>query len=81
MFAAEALLRGESNVVVCERAGELVTLDINFALTMDNMYKNTLKPGQLDKFNEEEIAAMKTRIDDRIHNLMQLYTVENKINI
>ena len=81
VFAVEALLRGESNVVVCERAGELMTLDINFALTMDNMYKNTLKPGQLDKFNEEEIEAMKERIDARTANLMKLYTVENKINI
>jgi len=58
-----------------------MTLDINFALTMDNMYKNTLKPGQLDKFNEEEIEAMKERIDARTANLMKLYTVENKINI
>ena len=58
-----------------------MTLDINFALTMDNMYKKTLKPGQLDKFSEEEINAMQERIDARTANLMKLYTVENKINI
>ena len=81
VFAVEALLNGESNVVVCDRAGKLVTLDINFALTMDNMYKNTLKPGQLDKFTEEEIAAMKERIEARTAGLLSLYTVENKINI
>ena len=81
VFAVEALLRGESNVVVCERQGELITLDINFALTMDNMYKGTLKPGQLDKFTEEEIAAMKSRINERTDGLMKLYTVENKINL
>ena len=81
VFAVEALLRGESNVVVCERQNELITLDINFALTMDNMYKNTLKPGQLDKFSEEQIAAMKARIEDRISGLKSLYTVENEINI
>ncbi len=81
VFAVEALLNGESNVVVCERAGKLITLDINFALTMDNMYKNTLKPGQLDKFTEEEIAAMKERIEARTAGLLSLYTVENKINI
>ena len=81
VFAVEALLRGESNVVVCERAGELVTLDINFALTMDNKYKNTLKPGQIEKFSEEEVAAMKARIEDRTAGLLKLYTVENKINL
>ena len=81
VFAVEALLRGESNVVVCERQGKLITLDINFALTMDNMYKGTLKPGQLEKFNEEEIAAMKERIEQRTEGLLNLYTVENKINL
>ena len=81
VFAVEALLRGESNVVVCERQGKLITLDINFALTMDNMYKGTLKPGQLEKFSEEEIAAMKERIEQRTEGLLNLYTVENKINL
>ena len=81
VFAVEALLRGESNVVVCERQGELITLDINFALTMDNMYKGTLKPGQLEKFSEEEIAQMKERIEERTKGLLSLYTVENKINL
>jgi 6-phosphofructokinase 1 len=81
VFAVEALLNGESNVVVCERQGELVTLDINFALTMDNMYKGTLKPGQLEKFSEDEIAAMKARIEERTAGLAKLYDVENKISI
>lgn len=81
VFAVEALLRGEAGVVVCERAGKLMTLDINFALTMDNMYKNTLKPGQLEKFSEEEIAIMKARIEERTNNLHDLYTVAEKTNI
>ena len=81
VFAVEALLKGESNVVVCERQGELITLDINFALTMDNMYKGTLKPGQLEKFNEDDIAAMKARIEERTAGLAKLYDVENKISI
>ena len=81
VFAVEALLKGESNVVVVERDGELITLDINFALTMDNMYKGTLKPGQLDKFTEADIAAMKARIEDRTSNLYNLYTVAEKTGI
>ena len=81
VFAVEALLKGESNVVVVERDGELITLDINFALTMDNMYKGTLKPGQLDKFTEEEIAAMKARIEERTSGLYNLYTVAEKTSI
>jgi 6-phosphofructokinase 1 len=81
VYAVEALLRGESNVVVCERQGELITLDINFALTMDNMYKGTLKPGQIEKFTEEEVAAMKARIEERTKGLYDLYTVASKTSI
>ena len=45
------------------------------------MYKGTLKPGQLEKFSEEEIAQMKERIEERTKGLLSLYTVENKINL
>jgi hypothetical protein len=64
-----------------ERDGELITLDINFALTMDNMYKGTLKPGQIEKFTEEEVAAMKARIEERTKGLYDLYTVAEKTSI
>ena len=80
-YAAEELLRGNSNVVVCERKGKIVTNEINYALILDRMYKGTLKEGDLDKFPEEEIARMKREIEDKREHLLDLFSVVNKINL
>lgn len=81
VFAVEALLRGQSDCVVCERHGKICTVDINYALVLDRMYKKTLKDGDLDRFSEKEIASMKEEIENKKAHLLSLYTVENKINI
>lgn len=81
VFAVEALLRGESNLVICEKRGEIGTVDINYALKLDRMYKGTLKDGDLDPFTEEQIQSMKNEIEERKRGLLALYTVENKINL
>ncbi|MBQ8322137.1 MAG: 6-phosphofructokinase [Clostridia bacterium] len=81
VYAVEALLRGESNLVVCEKRGEIGTVDINYALKLDRMYKGTLKDGDLDPFTEDQIQSMKDEIEERKQGLLALYTVENKINL
>ena len=80
-YAAEELLRGSSNVVVCEKMNKIVARDINYALILDRMYKGTLKDGDLDKFSEEEIAQMKADIEYKKSHLLDLFTVEHKINL
>ena len=80
-FAAEELLRGNSNVVVCEVNGKIVAKDINYALILDRMYKGTLKDGDLDKFSAEDIERMKAEIEVKKATLLDLFTVGNKINI
>ena len=80
-YAAEELLRGNSNIVVCEQKGRIVSKDINYALILDRMYKGTLKDGDLDSFTEEELARMKTEIEEKKSYLLDLFTVENKINL
>ncbi len=81
VYAVEALLRGESDIVVCEKAGKICTVDINYALKLDRMYKKTLKDGDLDKFTEEQIAEMKKEIAIKKEHLLSLFTTESKINI
>ena len=81
VYAVEELLRGQSNRVICERFGEICSVDINFALVLDRMYKGTLKDGDLEKFSEDDIAAMNAEIERRKAGLLALYTVENKINL
>ena len=56
--AVDALLRGESNIVICEIDGEIKPVEINFALIVDRMYKGKLKDGDLDAFTKEQIAEM-----------------------
>ncbi len=81
VYAVEALLRGESDLVVCEKAGKICTVDINYALKLDRMYKKTLKDGDLDAFTEEQIACMKKEIALKKEHLLSLFTTESKINI
>lgn len=81
VYAAEELLRGKSNLVVCERRGQIVSRDINYALILDRMYKNKLKDGDLDSFSESEIAQMKEEIEEKKAYLLELFTVQYKINL
>ncbi|MBE6606750.1 MAG: 6-phosphofructokinase [Ruminococcaceae bacterium] len=58
-YAVDLLLDGKSDLVVCEKGGELCTTEIKFALIVDRMFKNTLKEGDLDKFTPEEVELMR----------------------
>ena len=58
-YAVERLLEGLSNIVICERAGELTYTDISFALIVDRMYKGKLNDGDLDSFTAEQLDEMK----------------------
>lgn len=71
--AVELLLEGRSDLVVCERNGDIVTMDINFALTLDKMYKRKLKDGALDKFSVEQIAEMKALCELRHKEIKDMY--------
>ncbi len=71
--AVELLLDGKSNVVICERDGQIVDIDINFALIVDRMYKGKLKEGDLDAFTEVQIAAMQALAEKRRLNIRDYY--------
>lgn len=77
--AVELLLEGKSNLVVVEEDGKYVPMDIVFALTTDRMYKNKLKEGDLDKYSEEDIAAMKAICAKRRAEVNELYKLANDI--
>ncbi len=81
VYAVEELLRGKSNLVVCERSGKIISTDINYALILDRMYKGTLKDGDLDAFTPGELEQMKLDIERRKAKMLELFSVENKINI
>ena len=61
-FAVDLLLDGKSNLIVIEKAGEIISADIGYTQVLDRMYKGTLKEGMLDKYTAEQIAAMEAEI-------------------
>ena len=77
--AVEALIEGKSNLVTCEIDGRIELVDINFALITDRMYKNKLKPGDLDKYTDEQIAEMKQICEKRRLELQNYYDIANAI--
>ena len=77
--AVKLLLEGKSNLVVVEDDGELTSLDILFALTVDRMYKNKLKEGDLDKFSAEEIKEMEAICEKRRDEINKLYKMAREI--
>ena len=80
-IAVEELLKGHSNLVMCERLGKIVPTDINYALILDRMYKGKLKDGDLDRFTEDDIAKMKLDIKAKQASLARLYGISKTINL
>ncbi len=79
--AVEELIAGNSNIVICERESKIITREINFALILDRMYKNTLKDGDLDAFTEEQINLMKSEVQRKRAQIEALYAVSTTINL
>ena len=80
-YAVEELLRGNSNLVVCERDNKLTSTEIRYALILDRMYKNTLKDGDLDAFTAEEIERMRSEVERKRKVMFEYYSLESKINL
>ncbi len=78
--AVELLVEGKSNVVMCELESEIMPLDIAFALIADRMYKNKLKPGDLDQFTPEQLEEMKALCAKRTAELQRLYKVATEVS-
>ena len=81
VLAVEELIRGNSNLVVCEKSGEIVSVDINYALVLDRMNKGKLKDGDLDAFTSEQIESMKAEIQRKREQTERLYSVSKMINL
>ncbi len=77
--AVELLLQGVSDVVVCSRNGEIVPMEIKFALILDRMYKGKLKDGDLDKFSKEQVAEMEAICAERRKYFDDMYKIVNAI--
>ncbi len=79
--AVEQLLKGSSNVVMCENDGVIVARDIKYALVLDRMYKDKLADGDLDGFTAEQIAQMEREVRARRASMARLYGISKMINL
>ena len=79
--AVELLVEGKSNLVMCRNDGQIAPVDIAFALITDRMYKNKLKPGDLDRFSEEELVEMKRICKVRRDEIERLYQVAEDVSM
>ena len=81
-IAVEELLKGNSNLVICERHGDIVATDIAYALTADKINKNLeVTEEELACFTEEERRGMMALVDERRADIAELYAVAEKINL
>lgn len=79
--AVEELLNGKSNLVMCEKNGEIVSRDIRYALILDRMYKGKLEKGDLDSFSEEKILQMEREVAEKREKIARLYKIGKTINL
>ncbi len=71
--AVNLLLDGKSNMVVCMHGEDIDAMNIEYALTLDHMYKNKLKEGELDKYSLDEIHTMQEYCDKKAADFKRLY--------
>lgn len=71
--AVEELLKGNSNLIICEKNNKIVTADIGYSQVLDRMYKGTLLDGMLDAYSKEEIQAMEAEIEEKKRNFEKKY--------
>ena len=73
--AVDELLAGNSDLIICEKAGEIVTTPIFYSQVLDRKYKGTLKEGMLEKFSAEEIAEMDAVIAEKKRVFAETYEI------
>lgn len=78
--AVDALLDGNSNLVICESGDEIHFMDIDFALKLDRMYKGNLAEGDLKGYNEDQIRKLKDMCNRKRRSLEKLYTLSKEIS-
>ncbi len=79
-YAVERLLAGDSNLVICERKGDITCMDIGEALILDRMYKDKLKDGDLERFSPETVEWMRSYCHRKFEKFKKLYDLAYEIS-
>ena len=79
--ACDCLFEGKSNLVVCKQNSQIVFTNINYALTLDQMNKGKLKAGDLSKYTDEQVAAMRAVCEARQRAMEDVYHTLNRLSL
>ncbi len=63
--AVNNLLAGDTNDVICARGNDIVSMEINYAVTLDNMYKNKLTDKEIKAIPPSSLFEMKRVMSER----------------
>ena len=77
--AVEEILKGNSDIIVVERNGEITTCGIGWSQVLDRMYKGTLKEGMTDKYSAEELKEMEDFIAEKKEIFKKTYAMFNEL--
>ena len=80
-YAVEQLLQGKSDMVICEQSGQIVTVEISYALILDRMYKGKLKEGDLDAFTPAQVEEMRAFCAAKRARLERLYETAKRLSM
>ena len=82
VHAVEQLLLGKSNLVICERQGDIIATDMTYALTADKLNKKIeVTSEELAGFSQDEQNSMKALVAERQSDLEYLYKISTTINL
>ncbi len=75
--AVNCLLMGDTNDVICARGNDITSVEMSYAVTLDNLYKDKLTPEQVrmippsQLFEMNKFIAAKKGYKDYIRNLIE----------
>lgn len=72
-YAVDKLFQGMSDIVVCERNSNIVSMNIGFALNVDRLFKGKMTDEEKAKIAPEDLAKMEEICIERQTKKMQLY--------
>ncbi len=82
VYAVEQLLAGKSNIVICERHGDIVSMDINYALTVDKLCKSKITVDEIkSQYGVTAIADMTELVAERRRDMDRLVKIASTINL
>ncbi|MCL2213241.1 MAG: 6-phosphofructokinase [Oscillospiraceae bacterium] len=71
--AVDLLSRGEENKLMVKKGLDLSSVDIDYALTLDRMYKGSLTEGDHGRFSREQIVKMRQTCEKKREKFAALY--------